>query len=138
MAKQLTAPAEGILQMKKFEGWRQYKVVCECGCDSDIDISLEIDRQDDQSITCHISSKVSTAWWRKPIPVTYNEKWLLFNLKIFVNRWINTFLICWTAIRHGYVELESYTLLSQQQALNMSAALQSGIDDLESEKRDQK
>lgn len=126
-------PAEGIVQLKGGNLWKYYRVPCECGCDAEVDIMIEIDDPEDDLITCHISSKVKTAWWRETFPITYDEPWVVMWLKETANRAITTANICWTAITKGYVEVESYTLLTKQQALNMSAVLQDGIAQIEEE-----
>jgi hypothetical protein len=54
-------------------------------------------------------------------------------LKETANRWVTTAKICWIAITKGYVEVESYTLLTKQQTLNMAAVLQNGVAEMEAE-----
>jgi hypothetical protein len=124
-------PAEGILQLKNHPTWKWYKIPCECGCDSEVEISIEIDEPDDHFITCHVASKVKTAYWRETFTVTYTEMWLVQAMKITANDVIRRLQICWTALTKGYIEMESYTLLTTQQALNLSTVIKTTIDELE-------
>jgi hypothetical protein len=126
-------PAEGIMLRKQYPTWRYYDVPCECGCDSQVQIHLEIEDPDDSFVTCHISSQVKTAYWRETFPVTYNEAFLIQGAKQLANNVIRKLEICWTALTKGYVEMESYTLLSKQQALNLSAVLVTAIEEIENE-----
>lgn len=128
-------PAEGVLAMRKFKSWRWWKVPCECGCDAAVDIMIEIDDPEDNVITCHISSQVKTAWWRQKFPIDYSESWIVMWLKETANRWYSTAEICWTALTKGYVEVESYTLLTKQQALNMAGVLQNGVAEMEQQQK---
>jgi hypothetical protein len=126
-------PAEGILLKKKYDSWRWYEVPCECGCTNKIEISIEIDDPDDNFVTCHISSQLKTAYWHETFPVTYHEPYLIQGAKQLVNTVVRRLKICWTAITKGYVEAETYTLLSKQQALNLSTVLVTAIDEIEKE-----
>lgn len=126
-------PAEGIMAFKQYKTWRWWRVPCSCGCDSEVDISIEIDEPDDPTITCHISAKVKTAYWHETFPITYDESWIVMWIKETANRVVRTAKICWTAITKGYVEVESYTLLTKQQTLNLAAVLQNGVAEMEAE-----
>jgi hypothetical protein len=126
-------PAEGILLKKKYDAWRWYEVPCECGCDNKVEIHIEIDDPDDNFVTCHIASRLKTAYWNETFPVTYNEPMLVQGAKQLANTVIRRLQICWTALTKGYLVTESYTLLSKQQALNLSTVLVTAIDEIENE-----
>lgn len=121
-------PAQGILAMKSFPDAKYYKVPCECGCDAEITFSVEID---EYVISTHIYAQTKTAYWRTTFPLTYTESWLVYALKDFANSWISRIAVCWTALTKGYVETESYVLLTKQQTLNFSDTLKVAIDELE-------
>ena len=129
-------PAEGVLQRKGGKSWKWYHVPCECGCSNYVDMMIEIDDPTDNIITCHISSQVKTAYWRERFPITYDESWFVMWVKETANRLWATAGICWTAISKGYVELESYTLLTQQQTLNMAKALQDAVAAMEVQQKE--
>jgi len=126
-------PAEGILLKRKFDTWRWYQIPCECGCDNQVEIQIEIDDPNDDFVTCHIASRVKTAYWRTTFPVTYNEIWFIQGAKHLANAVISRLQICWTALTKGYVDMESYTLLTKQQALNLSNVLVTAIIEVETE-----
>lgn len=119
-------PAQGIMLTKEFKDAKFYKVSCNCGCQSDVDLFLEVD---DFAITLGVNAQTKTAYWRRVIDVSYTENWFAYALKCAVNRWVNTARICWTAITQGYVETESYTILSRQQAYNLAETLKQGIEE---------
>lgn len=126
-------PAEGVMLRHKHPTWRSYDIPCTCGCDEAIQVSLEIENDDDPFITCHITSMVKTAYWKETFPVTYREKWLVLCVKQLANDVIRRVSIAFTALTKGYVEMESYTLLSTQQAATLSATMLTAAIEIEKE-----
>ena len=126
-------PAEGICSKHNYTGWRYYSVPCVCGCDNKVEISIEVDEPDDPHVTCHIACQVKTAHWRETFPITYTEMYGLMGLKVLANDAIRRLEVCWTALTKGYVQMESYTLLSKQQALNMGTVILKATEELEFE-----
>lgn len=105
-------PAEGIMLNRDFGNSKFYTVTCNCG-NTDDDITLEVEA-DEFNVTVHVWTKVKSNWW--------NES----SLKRFLTR----IKITWTLWTKGYVEMESWTLLTQQQALNFSETLTQAISDV--------
>jgi len=126
-------PAEGISLVKKYDTWRWYRIPCECGCDEKIDFSVEIEDPEYGAITAHVSSEVSTPYWRRTFDITYQEPWLVYVLKDKANGLINRFKICWEAITKGQVKMESYVLMSEQQAINLANTLTKAVDEMREE-----
>ena len=121
-------PADGIAAMQKFDDAQYFKVPCECGCGKDIDLNIQLD--DHGFISANISCITSTAYWRERIRVSYDEPWLLFNLKLLFNDWYNRIAIALTAIFCGYVETHTDIILNEQQATNMSHTMTTVIAEL--------
>lgn len=128
-------PAEGILKMESHPGWRYYTIPCTCGCDSQVQLSFEIDDPTDRVITCHVYSKVKTDYWTEFWKINYSESWFIQGLKSFVNGTVTRMKLIWNVLIHGYVKMESYTLLTEQQALNMSATIQIAVEELNNENK---
>jgi hypothetical protein len=120
-------PAEGILKLKDHNEFKYFKVPCECGCDSEITFSIEVD---EDNITAHFYSQTKTNYWRDRFPYDYpNDIWLLYVFKQFANDWYNRLAIVWNALFKGYVETESWVLLTEQQTVNLAEALKGGAEE---------
>jgi hypothetical protein len=132
---EIQLPAEGILKMKSYTGWRYYRVPCECGCENQVNITFEIDDPNYEIVTCHVSSKVKTDYWTSFWEINYNEPWIVQGLKYIVNGIAVRAKLIWKILIHGYVEMESYTLLTEQQALNMAATMRVAVEDLKNENK---
>ena len=119
-------PAVGIVKSGDFGNSKFYKIVCGCGCDEHT-IAMIVEAED-VGVTVEMFVECKTAWWND-----YCEqvKWLPPDVKYFINRVINSISLINDAVFKGYVKLESYTILTRQQALNLSATLVSAIDDVE-------
>jgi hypothetical protein len=119
-------PAVGILTQYESEYGSMFKVPCSCGCDSEVAFDLDID-DDTKQITAHIYATTKTNYWRERVEVTYRENWLVLGIKTAVNEVYNRIAIAYTALVKGYVQTESYVILSRQQALNLASTLESEI-----------
>ncbi len=119
-------PAEGILTQHVHDEWRYYKVPCSCGCDAEITFSIEID---EDNIVAHFYSQTKTNYWRDRLQYDYlNDCWLLYVFKSNFNDWYNRLAICWKALVHGYIETETWVMLSEQQTINFAEALKVGTE----------
>ncbi len=99
-------PAEGILLNNDYGGAKNYTVVCDCGCsDHDHRVWVEADAF---GITVTTYTKQKTNWWSK-------------------TRWHHI----WTLLTKGYIEVESDTIFSKQQAFNYAETLKAAIKDVE-------
>lgn len=128
-------PAEGIVKMKPHPGWRYYTIPCECGCNSQVQLTFEIDDPTDKLITCRVYSKVKTDYWTEFWTINYSESWFIQGLKSLVNGTATRMKLIWNILVNGYIEMESFTLLTEQQALNMSATIKLAIEDLRNENK---
>ena len=99
------APATGILKHNNYGDSIWYYVPCDC---TDPDHSHTVDVEaDDHSVTVTIYSKAKTKFWSK-------------------NRWHQI----WDILTKGYTEAEVSIILTEQQAVNYSAALTSAASDV--------
>lgn len=99
-------PAEGILLHKDWGDMKMYTVPCECGCNDGIQmVNIEVD---DFGIAVQIYSTQKTNFWS-------------------MNRWQHI----WRLLTKGYIETQTTTMLSKQQALNYAETLKLAIKDVE-------
>ena len=109
-------PAEGILLQQDFGDSKFYKIACTCG-NTDDDISLNIEA-DEGGITIHHSVTVKTAWWETPTKYTWLNG-LLHRIKMTYRIWI-----------YGYLEYESFTMMTSQQAINYAETMKTATNDV--------
>lgn len=121
-------PAEGIVKMKDWTDAKYYKVPCECGCNNEIDMMIEVD---EFSITATFCSTTKTKYWYNRLDIDYSEPWLILVGKQFFNDLYNRFTIAWRGLVHGYVETESCVMLSPQQCVNFGDTLNTAVKDFE-------
>lgn len=117
-------PAEGILLHKDFGDSKFYVVPCDCG-NPDDEIRFEVEA-DDCGVTVHHWVKVKTDWWSNPTK---------FN---FINRLWYRLKVTWTVWTKGYVEYESWTIMSRQQALNYAWTVNQATRDVEQFRKESK
>ena len=110
-------PAVGILKTHDFGDSKFYHIPCECGNDDD-SLQLEV-AADECGITIRQYSKIKTRWW--------GENVLMNRLKLI-----------WLILFCGYIDMESYTVLSEQAALNYAETIKKAIKDVECFKESQK
>ena len=108
-------PVEGILLHKDYGKCKFYKVPCECG-NGDDEITFDVEA-DDYGVTAHFYVKVKSNWWD-----SQTNAWTSFTKRVKQT---------WDLWVHGYVEYESWTLMSRQQTLNFAATLESAVKDVE-------
>ena len=106
-------PAEGILLHKDYGDAKFYTVTCDC-CSSDCAHSVWIE-SDETGVTVTTYTQQKTKWWE-------------------LNRW----KIIWRLLSRGYVEYEASIIMSQQQAFNYAAVLQSASKDVEAFRKQRK
>ena len=99
-------PAEGILLHKDFGDAKYYVVPCDC-CSSDCAHQVCIEA-DETGVTVTTYTTQKTNWWSK-------------------NRW----QVIWELLTRGYVKYEASIIMTQQQAVNYAAVLQSASKDVE-------
>lgn len=121
-------PAEGVLLQRDFGDAMYYRIPCECGCDAEITMSIEVD---EDNITAHVYSKTETNYWRNRFSYDYKDgTWLEFVIKDFLNGVYNRVAVAWTALVKGYVTTESYAILTEQQTINFAATLNTAVEEL--------
>jgi hypothetical protein len=104
-------PAEGIMLKKNFGNSIMYNIACDCGnAEDDIGMTVEAD---DCGVTVHHYVKVKTNWWTDHNKFKFISGFIT-RLKLTYSIWVN-----------GYLEYESWTLMTEQQALNYSETLKS-------------
>lgn len=120
-------PAKGIMLDNDFGDSKFYTVSCTCG-NPDDQIRLEVEADD--SVSVHVWTTVKTPWWQKSWSSDSRLAGLIngltHRLRMTKNLWVN-----------GYIEMESWTMLSEQQALNLSEVLKTAIADVKKEKERQ-
>ena len=97
-------PAQGILKRNDWGDAMLYEVSCDCG-DSDHAHQVWVEAEEG-FVTVTIYVKVKSKWWS-------------------MNRWKTI----WTLLTRGYVEHESSTIMTQQQAINYADVLQRSVAD---------
>ena len=109
-------PAEGILKQNDFGNSKFYRISCQCG-DPQHDITLEVEAED-TGVNVNHYVKVKTDWWSKPTPFYWLNS-IIHRVKLTWNIWIK-----------GYLELESSTMMTEQQTFNYALALNEAIKDV--------
>lgn len=109
-------PAEGILKTHDFGDSKFYTIPCSCG-NPDDEIDLEIEA-DECGVTVHHYVKTKTEYWSEPTKLTWLNG-LIRRIKLTWNIWL-----------YGYVEMHTYTILSEQSTLNYSETLKQAIQDV--------
>lgn len=122
-------PAKGIALMSSFEDMKVFRIPCECSCDNEFDLSIEVDEHG--FITASLNGKTKTPYWRSRFYIDYSENWVVLNLKSLYNDVFNRVEIIWNALTKGYVECYTDVILSKQQALNLSQVLIDSIAEAE-------
>ena len=120
-------PAVGICQMTSYPDMKVYKLPCECHCDNEIEFSIEVDEHG--FITANFNAKVKTPHWRSRLHITYDEPWIIINLKSLYNDVCNRLEIIWNALTKGWVEGYCDVIMSKQQTLNFSQTLRDAIEE---------
>ena len=125
--EQAQLPAQGILQHGDYGDSKFYRIACRCG-NGDDDVQMNIESEDN-TITVHVWTTVKTDWWRRRFDDhdTFIVHYALQRLNALINR----FSVAWTALTKGYIEMESWTILNKQEALNLANTLITAIDDVE-------
>ena len=126
-SEQAQIPAQGILQYGDYLDSKYYRIACKCGnIDDDIQMNVE---SDDNTVTVHFWATTKTAWWRRRFEDRDNfiVHWCLQRLNDYLNR----IDVAWTALTKGYIETESWTLLSKQEAINLANTIETAVDDVE-------
>jgi len=126
-------PAEGILLQNDWGATKVYEVTCSCGTD-DHSHRIWVEADDDR-VTVATLTKQETNFWTKVVEPRYDiENEFLQKINWFVTGFINGIA---TRIRltkniwfDGYVTYESFTMLTEQQALNYATVLQTAIKDV--------
>ena len=98
-------PADGILKQGDWGDSKLYTVPCNC-CGSDCEHNVWVEA-DDSSVTVTTYTKQKTRWWAS-----------------------NRFQIIWELLTRGYVEYEASIIMTEQQAVNYSAMLESAVRDV--------
>jgi hypothetical protein len=99
-------PAEGILSRHDFGCAKTYEVPCTCGCgEGTHKVWVEADNYGNITVTTY--QQLKSKWWQ-----------------------LNRFQKIWTLLTKGYVESEACIIMTEQQALNYSATLESAVNDV--------
>jgi hypothetical protein len=132
--KPAQTPAEGILLHKDFGKSKFYKISCDCGNpDDEVMFDVEADEHD---VTAHFYNKVKTNYWdetwrkRYDIDNAFLQNMHWFGLDLVNGLW-KRIKLTWKLWVYGYVEYESWTMMSKQQTLNLAATLASAVNDVE-------
>jgi hypothetical protein len=126
-------PAEGILVHRDFGDSKFYAILCECGNESDT-ITMEVEA-DESNVSINLWTKVKTDWWNKAWrerydienPILQKVHWSVVDLLNGVWHRIKLTHSIWVK---GYYEMESWTVLTRQQAINLSNVLVTATDDV--------
>lgn len=129
-------PAEGVMLTHDFGDSKYYRVDCNCGNEDDrIEVSIFLDDFDEIIIEFEATEK--TDWWKKLWKYDVYEidnPWLFSivnSLQELVNGIAHRLRVTRDVWFRGYVTYSSSTILSEQTALNFSAALASAVREIE-------
>ena len=126
-------PAEGILKMSDHGDSKFYHIACSCGNVDDA-VTMEVEA-DECGVTVHFWNKVKTDWWNE----TWKKRYDIDNEFLqdihwhwigFLNGFWDRLKLTWKIWTKGYLEKESWTILNEQQALNLSEVLKQSITDV--------
>ena len=126
-------PAEGILKANDFGNSKWYKVVCGCG-QPDHELTVEVEA-DEVGVNVNTYVTVKTDFWSEAFKKRYDiENPFLQKLdwlwKDIVNGTITRLKLTREIWVHGYINVESTILMTEQQALNYSETLKYAIEDV--------
>ncbi len=123
-------PAEGIMLTRTFGDAIAYNVQCNCGNpDDELDLWVEVE---DVGVTVHIYNKAKTNWWEEVWRKRYNiepqlaQDWHWAAVDLVNGLWIRLKLT-WQVWTKGYLEYQSSTMLTEQQAYNLAATLKNAV-----------
>ena len=119
-------PAVGIMQTGDYGISKYYRIACTCG-NRDDDVQMNIERDGD-TVVLHVWTTVYTDWRRR---FDYRDNIIIHYVLQRLNGILNRLTVAWTALTKGYVEMESWTLLNRQQALNLAATISRAVADVE-------
>jgi len=134
-------PAQGILLHSDHGDSKYYAIQCVC-MDPDHVMTMEVEA-DECDVTVHIWTKVKTDWWSE----SWRKRYDIKNETAQKAHWAVTDFLngLWTRAKFtyriwvkGYIELESWTMLNRQQALNLSEVLKTAVDDVANFREQQK
>lgn len=126
-------PAEGILKMSDHGDSKFYHIACSCGNDDDA-VTMEVEA-DECGVTVHFWNKVKTDYWNERWKARYDiDNEILQDIHWywigFINGIWDRLKLTWRIWAKGYLEKESWTILNEQQALNLSEVLKQSIVDV--------
>lgn len=129
-------PAKGVTLVHDFRDSRYYRVDCDCGNEDDhIEVCVELDDFDEIIVQFEATQK--TDWWKRVSRYNVyeiNSPWLFSivnSLQELVNGIAHRLRVTRDVWFRGYVTYSSSTILSEQAALNFSAALASAVHEIE-------
>lgn len=134
-------PAEGILKTNDYGNSKWYQIVCGCG-QSDHTLTVEVEAED-TGISVNTYTTVKTDYWKETVAKRYDIENIYLQeldwaVKDIINGFVNRLKLTWAIWIKGYVQAETTTLMTKQQALNYAETLKSAIKDVESFERERK
>lgn len=126
--------AEGIYSNGSYPDAEYFAITCTCGRDEHkIQLALE---KDVNELTIRFETVQNTDWWTNKFELSYvpENPWLytiVYQINSFVNGLMNRLSLTKQLWIHGHIKYYSTTILTKQQALNFSKALENGIARLE-------
>lgn len=123
-------PAVGIMETGDHGDSKYYRIACSCGQPSD-DIGLNVEVDDVGNIITHFWTTVQTCWWKERFNTFDSvDNPFLYTVKKWANDWINRVVAIWAILTKGYIELESWTYMTEQQTINFANTLVNAVDDV--------
>ena len=130
-------PAEGIALFWENDDCRLYKVLCNCD-DADHTAYMEINHDKDcDYVEVAFHTTQTTDFWSEAVAQSYDYKneWM-FEISYLIKRFVNSIgrrvMLTYDIWVKGQVNYQATTILTKQQALNVSAALTDSIEKFES------
>ena len=134
-------PAEGILLQHDHGFSKTYLVSCTCGSPDD---QLHVDVEAEESgVIVNIYSKQVSTYWKDRVVDEFGDSmkdgwfWgmvdtISYNMRYFLNSFNHRLKVTWRVWTKGYVEFESATYMTEQQALNFAETLKTAAEDVKS------
>jgi hypothetical protein len=129
----IQTPAEGIMITGDYGDSKFYKVVCSCGQpDHDIDFEVEA-AETGVNVNTYVTTK--TDYWTETVKKRYDidSQWLQeldWVWKDLINGLVTRVKLTWTVWTKGYIETQTTTAMTEQQAINYAETLKSAVDDV--------
>lgn len=127
-------PAQGILLARESAGYKQYVVVCDCGCKQN-DHTVFVEAEDD-TVSVHTYTEQTTDYWNTPLALRYDIdndmlQYLDWAVKGFINSVWHRLKLTKDVWFDGFLKYEACIIMNKQQATNYAATLNDAVNSMQ-------